>query len=143
MTDAAFNFASAAPVLVPIAGAVSFNTGSGVFAAVAGIHSITINADGLYEFGGYYGMAKPVGSTVTRNNIRFLIIKNGVAMSPSFQDNYLRDSTGHHETGQGLHHIERCSSGDVITVQVQMVAGTGGIQNIDGLCFFNTKMLGD
>lgn len=141
MTDTSYNFSNNTPTTLPIVGSVDINTNTNVFAAAVGTHSITILEEGIYEMTGHYGMAKQSGGAV-RNNIRFFISKNSTPISPVFQNNYFRDSSGHEEVSQELQHIEECVAGDVIIIRNYRISGGNtGVVIIDGLCYFNIKKL--
>ena len=94
---------------------------------------ITLPSTGWYEVHGYWSMIAGTSTNAARNNIRFWFTKGGNVISPNYQNNYVRDATGHNEIGQGIPGFTfQAAAGETIQLWRQRVGGSGGAQTLQG-----------
>lgn len=94
---------------------------------------VTLPETGWYQASAYWAMTAGTATASARNNMAFWLTRGGTVISPLFQNNYVRDTTGNNETGQAISGFEfQATAGEVIQLFRQRVSGQGGVQNLSG-----------
>ena len=107
-------------------GVAQWNDGS-LYSINFTLEDLTINETGRYRFDFYFSYIESSGSTA-RQNLRTWVELDGVQISPNYQNNYLRDASGHNETGQGGSLVFEATAGQVLKFFRQRISGgTGAI----------------
>lgn len=87
---------------------------------------ITVLQQGKYRFYTYADLEEVTGNN-QRFSMRIFLKVNGQTVSPSYNNSYLRSSTGHEETGQGIGGFGMCLEvGDVIEIFREKDSGSTG-----------------
>jgi hypothetical protein len=123
VTDTTTDLSEITPQTTPIVGTVDIDDGG--YTLNAGTNTITVTQDGRYQLRGYLAFINAAGGA-TRFTMNFYWEVNTVQVSPDYQDNYIRDSSGAEEQGQGFTTLTlELNAGDVIRMQHVQVSGVG------------------
>ena len=124
LTNFAHDLASTVDAVLPIMGNTVANEIGATVDNTA--HTVTIGEAGRYDLLANISFSESSGNT-ERNNIKFYIRVNGVQVGRNYQDNYLRDATGHNEVGQTINYKLDLAVGDVISIRRDQISGSGGV----------------
>ena len=126
LTNFNHDLASTVIATLPIAGATVLNE---IGATVNNANSeITIGEGGRYDLWANVSWFENPASNTQRDNIRFWVEVNNAKVGSHYQNNYLRDATGHNESSQtiDLRNLD-LTAGDVVRIRRQQVSGAGGV----------------
>ncbi len=131
-TDTTTNISGTAAVAFSeLTGTVLWNDNAVRFTPNVGAGQVTVNLAGRYRASFSAAMVESAGGTA-RNNIRMFLTLNGTQVGPNFQNNYMRDATGHNETSQSGEVMFDATAGQILQVNRQRVSGSGGTQVLEG-----------
>lgn len=130
-TDTTTNLSGTVVVpFVELFGVVAEDTQPGAFTASLASAAVRINQSGVYEILGHHSFVGGLSSNSARANIASFFTVAGTRVSPNYQNNYMRDASGHNETSQQVSLIRRFAGGDVVTLNRQRISGSGGTINL-------------
>ena len=127
LTDYNHDLASTVEATLPIMGQVDANEIAATVDTVA--HTITIGEAGRYDILCNISFSESTASNTNtqRDNIKFYIRVNGVQIGRNYQENYLRDVSGHNEVGQTISYKSDLNIDDVLDIRRVQISGSGGV----------------
>ena len=130
-TDTTTNIASTVDqTFDELFGTVAFNDNGSRYSVNTGTAEITLSLAGRYRID--FAAAWDEAGGTARNNLRIYWTLDGIQTSPNYQNNYLRDASGHEETGQTGTLIVTATAGQVLQLRRQRISGAGGTMTLEG-----------